>query len=646
MTQELYLDFETRSRADLRKVGAHRYAEDPSTEAVMASWAAGDEPVRQWEPGGDAEWLRRLADPGALLVAHNAEFEREILRHCFGLVVPPGRVRCTAARAARCGLPRGLDGACRALRLVDQKDARGRRLVHKFSKPRRASRDNPDEYWDGESASEDWADYLSYNRGDAAAARGLYRALPPLSGTEQALWELTVRMNERGLAVDRESIPVAAEVVAAETARLAARFEELTGAKPFSPAARVALGMPSLAKAEVRHALRRTDLDPRVRKALEIRRRVARASVKKLAALLARTSPDGRLRGSLVYSGAERTQRWSGGGVQLHNLPRGLGDKTDEAFEALECLALADLYADPMQAVSEMLKGFLVGPYLVGDFAQVEARVLAWLAGQADLVAAFAAGSDVYCAMASDIYGRPITKADYDDALHIAKRQLGKIAILGCGYGLGAAKFQKTLDDTFDVEVTPEMAGHVVDTYRTRYPQIVRFWHLLERGFAHAVRHGSNRVKVGPTFMGVASLGGRAFAYVELPSGRPLYYADPRLAEGDPDLPGCERQYLSGTSVSYLGRDLHTHQWGRVSTYGGKLAENVVQAASRDLLADAMLRLDRAGFPIVLTVHDEVVVEAGPDRLPEFRETMQAAPPWAAGLPHAADTFACRRYRK
>lgn len=648
MTDPLLLDFETRSHADLRKVGAYRYAEDPSTEATMASWAVGRGPVMQWRPGGDTSWLAMARDPhGPPIVAHNAEFEREVLRCVFGVDVPPERFRCTAARAARHSLPRSLDGACRALHLAAQKDPRGKRLVQKFARPRRASRDNPDEYWDEDSAPQDFADFLSYNVDDTEAMRGLYYALPPLSDTEQRLWELTVRMNSHGLLVDQESVPLAAAAVREETARLAARFEALTGAKPFSPAARSALGMESLAKAEVRHALRRIDLDPRVREALEIRKRIAKASVKKLSSLLARTSLDGRLRGALVYSGAERTQRWSGGGVQLHNLPRGLAGKTDAAFDALECAALDVMYDDPILTVSDMLKGFLVGPYILGDFAQVEARNVAWYARQDDLTEQFALGVDIYCDMASSIYGHPVKKADYDSTIRIAKRQLGKIVVLGAGYGLGGAKLKKTLDEQFDVIVDDDFAGRVVDAYRRKYPRIPKFWRLVEDGFAHVVRHGSSRVRVGPLHMGVTTIGGRSAAYVELPSGRPLYYAEPRLAESDPDLPGCERRYVSATSVSYLGRDLHRGgQWGRVSTYGGKITENAVQAFSRDLLADAMLRLDAAGFPLVLQVHDEAVAEAPDSGLPEFTRIMNAVPEWAPGFPLKAETYATRRYRK
>lgn len=643
----LYLDFETRSRADLRKVGAYRYAEDPSTEAILASWALDDGEVHEWQAenaGASAEWVNAARDPAVTVVAHNAEFEKQILLRRFGVDVPARRMRCTAARAARCGLPRKLAQACEVLRVTEQKDARGERLIHKFSKPRRPSKENRDAYWTAETAPEDWDDFETYNEQDSRAMRDLHHALPDLSPAEQRAWEMTVQMNERGLLVDLAAIPAARGAAAAATEKLAARFEALTGCKPFSPKAREALGMESLDKAHVRHALR-ADLAPHVREALEIRKRIAKASVKKLAALERHVSLDGRLRGSLTYAGAERTQRWSGGGVQLHNLPRGLGEGTDLAFDALAAGALDALYDDPILTTSEMLKGFFIGPFLIGDFAQVECRTEAWLARQLDLVDAFRSGADIYCAMASDIYGYPVSKKDFDESLRIAKRQLGKVAILGCGYGLGAAKFRKQLDEVFDVVIDEDLAERVVETYRARYPRIPAFWRLLERGFGHVVRNGSRRVQVGPVFMGTAEHGGRPFAYIELPSGRPLWYAFPKLALSDPELPPCERKFLGEDSVSYLGRDLHTHQWGRVATYGGKLTENVVQATSRDLLLDAMVRLEDAGFPLSLTVHDEVVAEEATG-LDEFTRIMNATPPWAAGLPHAAECFATRRYRK
>ncbi|HEU4440158.1 MAG TPA: DNA polymerase, partial [Methylomirabilota bacterium] len=455
------------------------------------------------------------------------------------------------------------------------------------------------------------------------------RALPPLSDQEQRLWELTVEANSRGVALDTLSLGPAIAAAEAAEATLAERFEALTGVRPSQVAkAAAALGVKSLAKAEVRRQLRRPDLEPKVREALEARRSFAKSSVKKLRAMQDRVEGDGRLRGALAYCGAERTGRWSSWGVQLQNMPRGLGEGTEEAFEILSFHGLEVLYLDPLKTVSDMLKGFLVGPFLVGDFAQVEARVLAWLAGQGDLLRAFAAGDDIYCEMAGAIYGHRVGKEDRDAALGIAKRQLGKVAVLGCGYGLGPEKLRTQLDENFDVVASAEVCERTVYAYRRRYPRIPKLWRLLEDGFSHViVARPAKSVQVGPVRMGYRELYGRPFAYIQLPSSRALWYFDPR--EGP----------------AYFGRNIYAGgRWEQVPTYGGKLAENVTQAVSRDLLAEAMLRLDAAGFEVAFTVHDEVVAEGGD--LAKFKRLLVEAPAWAAGLPISADAFETRRYRK
>jgi DNA polymerase len=634
---ELFLDFETRSRAELKRVGAYRYAEDPSTEALCASYALDDGPLRTWRPndsGASREWLRMAADPhGPLVVAHNAEFEQLVLKHRFGLDLPASRFRCTAAQAARCGLPRSLDKAGVALGLQHQKDATGgHRLLGKLSKPRKGG-----DFWERGEASEDFDALEEYNAGDVLTMRDLRRVLPVLSDTEEALWDLTCRMNARGMAVDTEAVAKAKVWADADTARLAARWFELTGVPANSPKAAAALGMSSVAKVHVRHALKRRDLSPRLREALEVRKKLAKTSVRKLVAFQLQTCQDGRYRGGFVYAGAERTLRWSGRGVQPQNFPRGLGELTDIAFDALDLGLLDVLFGDILLTVSDMLKGFLVGvpSYLIGDYGQIEARGLAWLAGQQDLLLAFTAGEDIYCQMASAIYGHEVTKKDYDEQLHIAKRQLGKIAVLGCGYGLGGAKFQAQMDANFDVAISEEKAYEVVNTYRDRYPKIPAFWNRLQRFFEQAVaqRAASIGAPGWPFQAGVRTFGGKRFAFIMLPSGRPIYYFDPVSGED---------------GVSYFGRNVYAGgRWEQLrATYGGKLTENVVQAVSRDAMAEAMLRLDRAGFPIVGTVHDEIVVEAPADGLREFNDLMSRRPEWAQELPLVVESFASRRYRK
>ncbi len=653
---ELFLDFETRSRADLRRVGAHRYAEDPSTEVVVVAYALDDGLVQRVEPFGGGEFIyvkgaalgEVVYDPTVPVVAHNAEFERLILIHKLGLKGPaaePSRFRCTAAQAARAGLPRGLEKAAEALGLEGWDKKRKDRVIRKLTQPRRST----GTWWEYADAEEEWEELKADCERDVETCRDLYRLLPPLGAQEQALWELTVRMNDRGLAVDLDSVRRARDLAAELQEEAARRFEELVGAPPASPRARKLLGVESLDKYHVRRYLKNQDLDPRMREALTLRKRWAKSSLAKLDALLLRTSADGRLRGSLTYCGAERTGRWSSHGVQWHNAPKGLGEETDLAFEALRTGVLRAVYDDPLLTISDMLKGFLVGPFLVGDYAQVEARDLAWQAGQKDALAAFADESrDIYCEVASDIYGHRVGKyektgdpRDYDPVIHMPKRQLGKVAVLGCGYGLGAVRFREQMDEVFDVEVSPEMAARVVNAYRERNDKVVDLWGELEVGFTHAVSAGPGRAwRVGPVVIGVMERQGRRWAYVRLPSGRCMYYYDPRFEEVGGRGPG--------PSVTYFGRNRwHGGHWERVPAYGTLLTENVVQATCRDVLAEALLRLDRAGFPLVLQVHDEAVANgAGAERLAEFKRLMEVRPTWAQALPLVVDAYETRRYRK
>jgi DNA polymerase len=655
---ELFLDFETRSCLDLKKVGAYRYAEDPSTEALMATFALDRNPLLFWarDAVNARDWWtpaeNMLRDPhGPLVVAHNAGFERLILKEKFGIDLPASRFRCTAAQAARMSLPRSLEAAGVALELEFKKDAAaGHRLITKLSKPRTRGAAKG-EFYEREDAPDDFDAMEDYNGGDVETMRELHYLLPQLTDREQALWELTERMNDRGMLVDLEAARRMEKLASAETAKLAARWVELVGLPPGSPKAAKALGLTSLAKVAVRHALKRTDLSPKLREALLLRQRIAKTSVKKLAAFFARTNLDSRVRGTLVYAGAERTARWSARGVQPHNFPRGLGPLTEDAFDALLAeeglggLGLA--FDDVLRALSDMLKGLLVGPFLVGDFGQIEARTLAVLAGQWDLVDAFEQGTDVYCAMASDIYGEPVTKSDYDEKLHIAKRQLGKVAVLGFGYGLGAMKFIEQMDKDFDVQLPAGVAFDAVEAYRSRYAEVPRFWNLIERLWRESVRRGSVRLGTAnfPVFAGTQSFSGRPFAWLEMPNGERMWYYRPE-ADRRRMVKGYDDELYEKVEAAYFGRDLYTHKWQLTGTYGGKLTENYVQKTAREVLADAMLALDRAGFPLVLQVHDECVAEAPAAELEAFTRIMSARPAWLPRLPVVVESFAAGRYHK
>jgi DNA polymerase len=376
-----------------------------------------------------------------------------------------------------------------------------------------------------------------------------------------------------------------------------------------------------------------------VRRALELTRTLSLSAPAKLEAMANRVCADGRLRGELVYGGAERTLRWSSFGVQVHNMKRGMGVPTDAAFEALRAGVLSEVFAgyerpapevpaDEIALIGEMLRGFLLGPMLVGDFGQIEARTLAWIAGQKDLLKIFADKGDPYCVMATKIYGKPITKKDK------MERFLGKQATLAAGYGLSHKRFREMLDETYDVLVDETFAKRVIYTYRNSVPAIIRFWKVLEDCFVFVITNRSQRVKAQEfsVHMGSETIADKFFVWVELPSGRRLWYPLAHMGEG--------------RRIHYWGQ--YGNTWMKLDLHGGKICGHVCQATARDLLAEAMLRLDAAGFRMLLTVHDEVVAEddGEPGRLEEFQRIMCEIPPWAAGMPIEADVFRCTRYRK
>ncbi len=641
----LFLDFETRSRVNVREVGAYRYAADPSTEVICCAYALDDEPVHLWRPPGrmheEADFDQILGTGDLTLVAHNIEFEREILKHKFGLDLPVERFIDTAAMAARMSLPRNLEDLAGFFGLDAEVKKEGGKAIRTLHSPNKRG-----EFWTRDEKPEAYAALEARCVQDVELMRTIYHRLLPLEEKERRIWATTIRMNERGVRVDLPAIPAAKRVLDEDARPLLQEFDALTGGvklKSYVKLAKVC-GLPDVGKSTVRKALRDPGTAPKTRRILEILQGLSKSSVAKLDAMEARQI-DGRVKGSFLYCGAERTGRWSSNGVQFQNFKRGLGAETDLAFECLAAGTLdlcftgaprpsPDPELTPTGTIAEMLRGFILGPFLVGDMAQIEARVLGWLAGQDDLIETFRNKGDPYCAMAAEIYGHPVTKKEKD------KRFMGKQAVLGCGYGLGANGFRFMLDETYDVQVEEDFAKRVVDAYRRKNPRIVAFWDRLGRGFLHAVAHGSKRIRISEPgrpliCAGVLEQGGEKYAFLELPSGRRLYYAQPTI-----------QPTKRGPAVHYYGRERFSKGWTQVHTYGGKIAENITQAVSRDVLAEAMLRLEAAGFSLVMTVHDEVVAEGEADRLEEFERVMAAPPAWAEGLPIEVEAFASRRYRK
>lgn len=670
MTPRRYLifDFETYSELDVKKVGAWEYSKHVSTEYLCVAWKLGtrDElkagvPTRAFAPrfsstfGGDQlEFLDALADPGVVLVAHNAAFERFITENVLaprhplhklkGLPVP--RWLCTASLAAARSLPRSLEGAGRVLGLAHQKDMAGHRLMLKLCKPRKPTKYNPETRHLDPKDVEALVDYCVK---DIEAETGLFLRLPPLAPTERKVWCLDQAINTRGFYVDRKAVKMALRLIDEETNRLTALAQKITGGAVKSTNQRAAtlawvkdngVALPDLKASTVDDAIKSGLADGAALKLLKIRRALSKTSTAKYLAFDQRSRSDSRLRDILMYHAAG-TARWGGMGVQPQNFPRGTIKETETAIELIKAGDLEMLrlcLGDPMTVFSSCLRGMIIAPpgrvLDVADYASIEVRVLFWLAGHDAGVEAFLAGKDMYKELAASIFGVKVTDVTPE------QRFLGKTATLGCGYSIGAKKFQASCA-AYGLDVSEELAKRAVNTYRERHAPVVRLWGNYQRAAFAAVADPTKRYTINR----VTWFTERGYLVALLPSGRKMCYYRPSVRM-EPS-PWDKTQPIP--VLKYWATDGKTRQWAEEKTYGGKLVENVTQAVARDLMAEAMLRIEDAGWQIVLTVHDELIGEidkAAPQTNADFCRLMAELPAWADGCPVAAEGFRTRRYRK
>lgn len=664
----IYIDFETRSRIDLKKSGAWRYAEDPSTLILCMAYTTGKtEDVYLWIPGmddlmGTAELFADEIKKGNFFIAHNAGFERVIYenimvkRHGFP-PVPGNQWRCSAAKAAAHAIPRGLADACGALALPMQKDSAGHAVMLKLAKPRKHTKNDKRDWHNN---PEDFEKLYSYCQQDIRSEVGLYERLPDLLDHEQRVWNLDQEINVRGICVDIETVNAAIQLIKEYNEELTAELNELTDQVVGSADEREkivqwcalnGLELPNLQAGQVEQTLSE-DLPEhvknrdKVRRVLEIRKQLAKTSTAKYEAITLAICADGRLRDLLMYHGAS-TGRWAGKGVQPQNLPRNtLIKDVDAAVALVRRRNLAEFrfcYEDPMEALAQLLRAMFIaspGKIMVGgDYAQIEARVLAWLAGDMRSLKAFENGEDVYLILARLIYNDPtLTKADSE------KRQVGKSGELGCGFGMGKKKFREDTLRKTGIDLGEELSERVINTYRKLHAPIVSFWYAQENAAIEAVKKGT-MITCGKIKWKVF----RGFLYCRLPSGRCLAYCHPKVELVDTPW-GDKKEGLTFMQVNGT-----TKKWERDKTYGGALTENIVQAVARDLMADAMLRAEDMGFAVLMTVHDELITECpsntydfmkqiGPEKILE--NMMQQAPAWAEGLPVKAETWKGNRYAK
>ena len=591
--------------------------------------------------------LRKLLqDPDCIVVAHNAGFERTLFNAKLSLkfqvpVIPIERWDCTAARAARMALPRSLDGAAQALGLDVQKDLEGHRLMMRMCRPRSEDADlGTITWWDDAPRMQRLAEYCAT---DVEVERLLDKQLRHL-GEDRPVWIHTELINDRGVRIHTEFAQRAVLFADMAQTALNAELEKLTdgavkaatnvgGIKAWLNTQGVDVfegESESLNKEAIQHLLNKDYLPENVKAVLRIRASGGKSSVAKYTAMLERVSPDGRVRGNLMYHGAS-TGRWSGSGVQLQNLPRATVKDWDAANASLTPIG-----PQTTGILSQMVRGTIVaepGHRLIwADYAAIEARGVAWLAGQDDLVALFASGGKVYEAMAASIYGVDPSEIGKDSV----ERFLGKTVILGCGYSMGAVRFRQACA-AMGVHISEELAERAVKTYRAMYPQIPLLWRRLDDAAMAAVRRPNNDTVYGKIKFRCE----KDWLLVRLPSGRKLFYREPRIVEQ-------AGPFGSRPALAYMAVSSFTRKWQQERTFGGKLTENIVQGICRDLIAGAMLALEPRGYPVIASVHDEVICEVpnawGTQK--EMIEIMCQVPAWAEGFPIAAEAKEGIRYGK
>ena len=638
------------------------------------------------------DWIKE----GKLVEAHNCWFERGIWTNiCVPKLGWPEvghrQWRCSAAKAAAHSLPRSLDGCTLALDLRTKKDVEGAKVMKKMAKPRKprvaevksfvAQQDGVPAIkqcvvttvatdtgwkasvsWDGgerdfslpfywHESAEMIERLCAYCRKDVLAEEAVSHRLRDLSAKETEMYLMDQAINQRGFQLDREGIEAALEVVNGIFSDLNKELVELTGGRVEKATQRARMiqwfnemGLPleDTQGSTLDGWLKREDLEADVRRGLELVRALGRSSTAKFVAAENWASPGAwRVHGGLLYHGAG-TGRWSGSGVQPHNFPRGSIKDMDFAWEVIKTKDVAFMemmYGDVMTLLSHALRGMIVPTpgrkLMVADYAAIEARVVLWLAGDEDALNIFRRNECIYMAMATEIYGRPIT----DKVKQADERQMGKQAVLGLGYQMGAKKFQATLAEKWGIFIELDFAQQIVDTYREKFWRIKKMWWDQEAAAIAAVRHPGRTFRCGKVFW--RSFDG--FLHCKLPSGRLLGYSEPRIFKKKTPW-GEERDCLT-----YMGVDPYTKKWRRQDTYGGMLVENITQAVARDLMADAMLRCHEEGmYDVILSVHDELIAECdeGVGSVKDFEAVMAHVPDWAAGCPVSAEGWTGYRYKK
>ena len=645
MERVLEMDIESFSDVDLIKCGVYAYADSPAFEILLFAYSfdGGETQIIDLAQGEKlpAEVEEAIFDVSVTKTAYNANFERTCLSKHFGRYIPPESWHCSAVQAAMLALPRSLEDVGRVLGLDEQKMKEGKELIRYFCvpcKPRKANggrtRNLPCH------APEKWELFKTYCKRDVDVEKSIRRKLHnfPIPESEMELYRLDQRINDRGVLVDMGLVEQAIACERLHKEVVTKRAYELTGLENPNSVAQLKgwlgdMGMEaeSLSKKAVAEMIAETDGE--VEELLRLRLLMAKTSVKKYEAMERSVCSDGRVHGLLQFYGANRTGRFAGRLVQIQNLPQNHLPDLELARELVKQGRFEDielLFDSTPNVLSELIRtAFIPKPgcrFVVADFSAIEARVMGWLSGEEWVLDVFRGDGKLYEMTASRMFGIPMAEIGKGSP----ERAKGKVASLACQYGgsTGALISMGALD----MGLTEEELPPLVAAWRKANPHMVQFWWDVDAAAIKAVTE-KQRTKVGRIIFEYKS----GILFITLPSGRKLSYVKPRMA------------------VNRFGRDGLTYEgisenkkWSRIETYGPKLVENIVQGTARDLLAEAMLRVEKKGYPIVMHCHDEIIAEVpeGIGSVDEMCEVMAVQPEWAEGLPLRADGFECRFYKK
>ncbi len=643
MQHHLSIDIETKSSVDITKAGAYRYAQSEDFEILLFAYKYDEEDVQlvdlTVEERIPERILTALMNPNVVKHAYNAAFEWYCL-NTAGYRTPLEQWNCTMIHGLYCGYTAGLDATGKAIGLPQdkQKLSTGKALIRYFCTPCKPTKSNGGRSWDlPKHAPEKWELFREYCKQDVVTENEILKRLQafPVPKEEQRLWRMDILMNAYGVRVDTNLIAGALAIDSHSTECLTAEAFRITGLSNPNSATQLqqwlsgkGVDIPNLQKATVEEYLQREDLPDDARKILEIRQQLGKTSIKKYVAMDTAKGADDRVRGLTQFYGANRTGRWAGRLVQLQNLPRNYLKTLDYARNLVKDKnydGIKLLYGNVPDTLSQLIRTAFIpsdgNKFVVADFSAIEARVIAWLAGEQWVNEVFATHGKIYEATASQMFHVPIEKIAKGNPEY-SLRQKGKVATLALGYQGGTAALIAM--GALNMGLAEEELPDIVQRWRSANPRIRDLWYAVEQAALTTMQTAQPQGIYGLIFRYEGDLVyGQSFLTVQLPSGRKLFYPKPFLQENQ----------FGKMAIHYYTVGQQTRKWEVASTYGGKMTENIVQAIARDCLAETLKRIDRMGLQVVFHVHDEVIIDAPVSiTVDEICDLMAEPIPWAPGL--------------